>query len=132
MAADSGTGAGQTDAVPLLMAFLVGPLLLGAGLLIAAVAVKGWRGDLVRNRLVGVRTPATLASDEAWLVAHRIAGPWMLAGSLGAVVPGAVLLFRPSNGTATVIIMIGLAVMVALVIAGGAIGSMAAGRLNND
>lgn len=107
----------------------MGPLLLAAGLLIAAVAVKGWRGDLARNRVVGVRTPATLASDEAWKVAHRLAGPWMVAGSLGAIVPGAILLFRPSNGSAQAVIMIGLAVMVALVIAGGAVGSMGAARL---
>lgn len=114
------------------MAFLVGPLLLGAGLLIVAVAVKGWRGDLARNKMVGIRTPATMASDEAWHVAHRLAGPWMIAGSLGAIVPGAVLLFRPTNGTATATIMIGLAVMVALVIAGGGIGSMAAARLDEN
>ncbi len=94
--------------------------------------MKGWRGDLARNQMVGIRTPATLASDDAWHEAHRLAGPWMVAGSLGAIVPGTILLFRPSDGTAKATIMIGLAVMVALVIAGGGIGSMAAARRNDE
>ena len=119
------------DPVPLAMAFLVGPLLMAAGGLIAWIAIRGWRGELPRNRVAGIRTPTTLGSDEAWDVAHRAAGPWMVLGSLGAIAPGAVLLFRPSNGTATTTIMIGLAVMVTLVIGGGAVGSFAASHVDD-
>ena len=118
------------DQAPLAVAFLLGPAMIAAGGLIAWLALQGWRGDLRRNRLAGIRTPTTLASDEAWAVAHRTAGPWMALGSLGAIIPGIVLLFRPSNGTATSLIMIGLAVMVTFVIGGGAAGSIAASHLN--
>lgn len=33
-------------------------------------------GSLERNQLIGIRTKATLASDEAWDVAHKAAIPY--------------------------------------------------------
>ena len=43
-----------------------------------AAAVLGARGKLPRNGFVGMRTSATLASDEAWTAAHR-ASAWSVA-----------------------------------------------------
>jgi uncharacterized membrane protein len=113
---------GSSDAMPLALAFFLGPLLIGAGALVAAVAVQGWRGRLPRNRGAGIRTPATLASDETWDTAHRAAGPWMAIGSLGSIVPGIIVLFRPSNAFGSTSILVGMGVMVSFVIASGAIG----------
>ncbi|MFT7601779.1 MAG: putative membrane protein [Acidimicrobiales bacterium] len=120
----------STETAPLLVAFLLGPLLIAGGLLVAAVAIQGLRGSLARNRGAGIRTPQTLASDEAWDVAHRTGGIWMLVGAFGSIIPGIVVLFRPSNGTATLVIMAGMGIMVAFVIVGGAVGSLAASRLS--
>ena len=33
-------------------------------------------GSLERNQLIGIQTKATLASDEAWYVAHKAAIPY--------------------------------------------------------
>lgn len=33
-------------------------------------------GSLERNQLIGIRTKATFASDEAWDVAHKAAIPY--------------------------------------------------------
>jgi hypothetical protein len=116
----------DSDQMPLAMSFLLGPLLVGAGGLIAALAIQGWRGQLRRDRGAGIRTPTTLASDEAWEIAHRAAGPWMFVGSLGSIVPGIVVLFRPTNEVGTFTILAGLGVMVAFVVVSGAIGTTAA------
>ncbi|MGW5520992.1 SdpI family protein [Gordonia sp. NPDC003950] len=47
-----------------------------------AVGVAGLRGTLRRNRWVGVRSPETLSSDDAFAVANRVAAP----GTIGAAV----------------------------------------------
>ena len=48
-------------------------VLIASGLLVRELAVRGADGRLKRNRIAGLRSPATLASDEAWLAGH-IAG----------------------------------------------------------
>ena len=73
----------------------------------------------------GVRTPASLASPEAFVVANRVAAPAVLAGSLvlvlGAFAPAA---FGALAGTlvAVVAVVVGLVA----VAAGGAAGARAA------
>ena len=55
--------------------FLIALLWLGVG-------IAGLRGRIARNRWVGVRAEETLASEEAFTVANRVAAP----GTLGAAV----------------------------------------------
>ena len=55
---------------------LMGIVLLLAALSSAAVAYVGYlglAGKLPRNHFAGIRTRATLASDEAWVAGHRAA-----------------------------------------------------------
>ncbi len=111
-----------SDAVPLGVAFVGGPVLLLLGGLLGYVGVIAMRSALPRNGRLGIRTPNTLASDAAWDAAHRAGGPWIIGAALGAVVPGAVALYRPANTTFTLIAMIGFGLMVALV----AVASLAA------
>lgn len=63
----------------LVLALLVVAL---ASLVVAGVGYLGWQGRLARNRWVGIRLPATLASDERWHAAHAAAGPWMIAAGM--------------------------------------------------
>lgn len=49
-------------------------LLVGSALT-SWVGRRGADGSLERNHVAGVRTSATLASDEAWDAAHRAASP---------------------------------------------------------
>lgn len=53
---------------------IVLPLLFLAGLFIA-LAHWADNGNLERNGLIGIRTPATLQSDAAWEAGHRAAAP---------------------------------------------------------
>lgn len=72
----------------------VGVLLVAAGFLVVGLAERGADGRLGLNGSAGIRTKATMASDEAWLAAHQagrglsVAGGWVMI--LGA--PLAVLL----------------------------------------
>ena len=46
---------------------------IAMGLVMLAVAAAIPAGSLVRNGLIGIRTRATRASDEAWVAGHRAA-----------------------------------------------------------
>jgi uncharacterized membrane protein len=62
-----------------------------AGVALVTVGVIGARGKLPRNSWVGLRTPATMASDAAFTAANRAAAvPVAIMG--GAAVVGAALL----------------------------------------
>jgi len=54
------------------------------GLLFGAIGYS--MKDLPRNHLAGIRLPWTLASDEAWQVAHRRSSRIMTAGGLAGTV----------------------------------------------
>lgn len=61
-------------------------LILAAATLLTAGLCSGMRnasrtGRLRRNHLVGVRTRATLSSDEAWQLGHHAAEPYLLRAS---------------------------------------------------
>lgn len=122
------TAAVTTERAPIGVAFGLGPFLMLVGALVSYVGVRAMRGDLERNRLLGIRTNATLASDAAWQAAHRAGGPWLIAAGAGALVPGAITLFRPSNDTVALSTMVGMGLMVALV----AVASLAANSAADD
>lgn len=97
-----------------------------AGLLVAAGGYLGWSGKLSRNRGTGVRTSATMRSDEAFALGNRVAGlPTMAAGAIG-VVAGLAAFAMPTDVGAIVAALIGAAGLVGLVAAGGVLGHRAA------
>jgi uncharacterized membrane protein len=65
---------------------VVGLLLIGALFIIFFFAMRG--EGLSRNRAVGIRTKATLASDAAWQRGHNAAAPWVLSAGVLSVVMG--------------------------------------------
>ncbi len=97
-----------------------------AGLAVGLVGWRGLRGTLPRNRFVGVRTPMTLASDEAFRAGNRVAGPPLLAAGAVALLGGPAAAASPSTPAfAVVLLVVGLGV-VGLSVAGGLLGSRAA------
>lgn len=96
------------------------------GVLVGWGGVLGLREKLPRDRGAGVRTRATLRSDEAFRVANRAAGlPTVVAGAVGVLSGGAGLVMPTLWGT-LIAAVIGLAGMFALVAGGGALGHRAA------
>ena len=112
------------------MAFGVGlvQIFLGVGLLASWWAVH--TGRLGRNRFVGMRTKAALASDEAWRAAHAAAGWSILAAGAATLVLGVFLvLTRPDEDRTAALpnaYAIGLLIVVSL---GGFVGDRAARRV---
>jgi uncharacterized membrane protein len=100
---------------------LLGVVLLAAGGGLVTVGLLGWRQRLPRNRFAGVRTPATLRSDAAFVAANRVAAPPVFAA--GAVcAAGGVLAFGAGGPALAVIVGVAGAGTVGLLLAGGLLG----------
>lgn len=83
----------------------VGMLMVIAGLAVITVAVRTADGRLGRGRAAGIRTAATMASDEAWLAAHqkgergtKLGGVLFILAGLAPLVFGLPLVAAGSGG----------------------------------
>lgn len=119
-------GAGAGDPMPLATAIGLGLLLIAAGAILGVVAYRSHRGTLPRNWIVGIRTTTTLASDEAWNAAHRAGARALSVGAWGALLTGAVLLLRPSNGLGLAVMAAGLVWLLGWVVRAAYLGTRAA------
>jgi uncharacterized membrane protein len=54
---------------------------VGGGILVL-LGVLARMGVLTRQRVVGLRTEATMASDEAWQAAHQSAAIWVVVAGI--------------------------------------------------
>lgn len=106
---------------------LVLAVVLGSsGVLLVWLARAAASGRVRRNQVAGIRTRTTLASDEAWLAAHRRAeGPTRAAGVAAIVTAAAVLLPVPVEAV-MVIVLLGAVAMIGLVLYGAKVGTDAA------
>ncbi|MCE7082043.1 SdpI family protein [Streptomyces sp. ST2-7A] len=79
--------------VPIGVAWLILVVLLAGGAAVGVTTVMAARGKLSRNALAGIRTGRSMASDENWLLMHRVARPWAVAGGavMGLVAPTGLL-----------------------------------------
>src|SRR5699024_467199 len=109
--------------------FVVALVPIVFGVLVAWGGFLGLRGTLSRARGPGVRTAATLRSEEAFHVANRIAALPTLAGGAVGVLAGAAGLFVPTTGAMLTAALLGLVGMLVLVTAGGLLGNRAAERV---
>src|SRR5215207_1085733 len=83
---------------------VVGALVIVTGAALGVSGWLGWRGALPRNRFVGVRTPVSMASDEAFRAGNRAAGPVLVAAGLVAVLGGLSALAAPSAAAFAVVL----------------------------
>jgi uncharacterized membrane protein len=75
-------------------------------------------GKLARQSVVGLRTKATLASDEAWKAAHQASANWVIGAGAVMFVGGVLVMLTDSETTADVVALVVIAlVMVPIVIA---------------
>lgn len=100
------------------------PIVLGV--LVGWGGFLGWRERLPRARGAGVRTAATLRSDEAFRLGNKVAGLPTLAGGVIGVLGGVAGLVMPTTAGIVVAAVLGLAGLIALVVAGGVLGNRVA------
>ncbi|MFI2103588.1 SdpI family protein [Isoptericola sp. NPDC019693] len=103
-----------------------------------AVAVMVWlitraaaRGHLTANGAIGIRTPATQRSEEAWVVGHRAALPVVAWGGAVVVVASVVVLvgaFLTAQHTEVAGLVL-LVVDIALTVVAGVVAHRAAARV---
>ncbi|QUH05654.1 SdpI family protein [Saccharopolyspora erythraea] len=100
-------------------------LVLGGAALLF-VGWRGLRGQLARNRYAGVRTPATLRSEEAFELANRAAAPAYLAAGATGVLAGAALPALATTFSVVLVAVIGVVGAFGLQVVGGVFGNRAA------
>lgn len=109
--------------------------LLGAGAVQIWVARATASGRLGRNVAAGIRTRATMASDEAWLAAHRAARSPMETAGWCTVAAGLLGLLAPSVFVLVAVAVTSTVLVLILVLTGGVRASRAARevtRAQND
>jgi SdpI/YfhL protein family len=109
-------------------------LVLGCALLVAAVALLvvaalGARGRLRRNPWAGVRTRRTVASDEAFTLANRVAAAPLAAAGAVALLGGAVVLAGGPAAATWTVLVVATGGVLGLTGLGGALGDRAAARM---
>jgi hypothetical protein len=112
--------------VPVTVRLVVGSLLVLVGLALVVVAALGARSVLRRNRWVGVRTPATLASETQFVAGNRAAAVPVGAAGAVAAVGGAFLLVDDGAVLDWVVLTISLLGVLGMTIFGGLVGDRAA------
>ncbi|HEV2071337.1 MAG TPA: SdpI family protein [Acidimicrobiales bacterium] len=102
------------------MARMIGALHSVTGLGLLWVGYLSATERLPRNGLVGMRTRATMASDDAWFAAHR-AGAWslLIAGLILFGVGVWLVFVGPSDATTTAAAMSSAVLIIVVVVIGG-------------
>ena len=112
--------------MPVTVRLVVGSALVLVGLALVVVAALGARSVLRRNRWVGVRTAATLASETQFVAANRAAAVPVGAAGVIAVVGGAFLLVDDGAVLNWVVLTISLLGVLGMTVVGGLVGDRAA------
>ncbi|WP_091503249.1 SdpI family protein [Microbacterium sp. cf332] len=113
----------ETDLIARIVLFIT---MGGSGAAIIWMARAAASGKLKRNSLAGIRTPTTMASDEAWLAAHvRAKRPTLVAGYVACVIAACTLL--PISTTAlTIGVLIGAVLMLLVMLWATRVGTKVA------
>ena len=97
---------------------ITGIAMVIGGAVLVFLGAMAREGKLTRQWVVGLRTEATLSSDEAWDAAHRAGAGWIAAAGVVLAVGGVLVTLTDSETAAGVVALIAAAVMlVPLVIA---------------
>ncbi|MBK5239377.1 MAG: SdpI family protein [Actinomycetales bacterium] len=106
-------------------------LMLAVDIVLVVIMRMAALGRLKRNSWAGIRLPATISSDAAWVLAHKTALPYIwVTASVNAVLSVTVLLTgAPANLMTLVLTSLALIVLVSGLIYGSSRGVRAARAL---
>lgn len=102
-------------------------VMAGSGLLLLWAARAAASGRLRRNGIAGIRTPSTMASDEAWLAAHRRAERPSVLAAVTSIASGILALVLPAPAPVLAgVVIVACVVMLGLVLWAAWVGGRAA------
>lgn len=101
-------------------------VLVASGILLIWMALATASGRLKRNHFAGIRTPSTMASDAAWLAAHRRTQKSTVIGGTAMIVSGLVAALPLTAWMLAGAVLLGSGIMVTCLIAGACVGGRAA------
>lgn len=107
-------------------------LLLITSLTVILTPVAAARGMLPRNRIIGFRVPALLASDAAWRAGHHAAIRSSMIGGFALLVATLASFFVSSSDTQRVIILAACIMVTAATLWGTRQAVVAAKRVTVD
>lgn len=110
----------------MLLGVVLGVVLVLVGVLLLAVAALGATGRIRRNRVAGIKTPATMTSQAAFAAAHRAAAVPLAAAGVVPAVTGAVLIAGAGGALAWIVLVVGVVGTGVLAGVGGLVGDRAA------
>ena len=79
---------------------------IGAGLVVLLLSIPLMQGKVKRNWIYGVRTRATMASDEVWMQANRFWGQRAMIWCPVLIAAGILALFLPLGAGSPVLTII--------------------------
>lgn len=106
--------------------------MVAAGVVMLWLARATASGRLGRNQLAGVRTAATLRSDEAWLAGHRAAERPTKIGGWCAIASSLSVFLPVPTPAVSVIVLIGAVVMLGFLVYGSLLAGRAARAVSTD
>ncbi|MCZ4067813.1 SdpI family protein [Microbacterium sp. H37-C3] len=113
----------EVEIIPRIVLFVT---MAGSGALLIWMARAAASGKLKRNSLAGIRTPSTMASDEAWLAAHVRSKGATLATGYVSVAIGVVSLVPMPPAALGIMVLVGAILMVIVMMWGTRVGTKAA------
>lgn len=100
-------------------------LLVGLALVVGGTGLLALAGRLPGNRFLGVRTPETRRSPEAWELANRAAGPAFLGSGI-VLLLGSLALGLIGGWIGGLVVVVALVIALALLNVAGVAGARAA------
>ena len=85
--------------------------LIAGGLALIVLGAVARAGKLTRQSVVGLRTKATMASDEAWKAAHEASADWVIGAGAVMFVGGGVVMLTDSEMAGDVVALGAIAMM---------------------
>lgn len=105
-------------------------MLVFLAITLVGVGIATNKGKIDRNLALGVRTRATLSSDESWKLAHKRMFPFLVSGGIVATSFALVLLLMQVNnfdtGALNVMSAASFLTVLAIVIVGGFVADSSA------
>ena len=88
-----------------------GIAMVAGGIALIVLGAIARAGKLTRQSVVGLRTKATMASDEAWKAGNEAAASWVVGAGVVFAAGGVMVMFTDSESTGDVVALAATALM---------------------